>query len=135
MDVLDDIKKFQNGIMPESSTNFKLIDYLIIAESWSKVANILMSKWRDNQIFWNHLRVVEKIPVNWESKISMLIEIIKQRLISASSILSNFGQLKNLEILEILDDENNLIEENIELNENTLEKLKSAVKDLDTEKV
>ena len=135
MDILKDIKNYTKGILPEISKNIKLIDYLIITQAWNKITNILLSLWREIPVIVDHLRVVEQIPINWESKVWKLIEKIKQNLISAVGIVSNFEQLKDLKVLDVVDEDKKIIEQNLEKNQNIFVKLSEAWKDLDQSKV
>ena len=135
MDIINNIKNYNKGILPEISKNFKFIDYLIIAQAWNKISMILMSSWREIPTIIDHLRVVEQIPVNCESKVGLLVGIIKQNLISAVELVKNFEQLKDMKVLEVIDDENKIIEENLEKNQNTLSKLKDSLVNIDQNKV
>ena len=124
--MLSDIDKFVKGIMPEESKNFRFIDFLIVAEAWSKVSKILLSSSRDASKILDHLKLAEQIPMNLESKVNMLGGIVRRNLISASEVLPNFEQLRKYEIKDILNEDGEISEENLEINENSLQKLKNA---------
>ncbi|CAI2381295.1 unnamed protein product [Moneuplotes crassus] len=132
------LEKFEKGssmLIPEAPFGFRLIDFIIIAEAWSRLADVLQNSSRNNSEITAHLRIIEKIPINCGSRVQTLIQKCQKTIISAEKFLPNFQDLQKHKPLEILTEDGRINTTNLNTNQTNLTILSEACKDLEPSQI